>query len=147
MDLISLLCKEGTLKILLQHHSSNSVLCLLYGPALTSVHDYRKDNSIDIWTFLGKMMSLLFNTLSRFVIAFLARSNRPLISRLQSPSAVILEPKKRKSVTSSTFSPSICHEMMGPNAMIFIFLILSFKLALTLIQNFREADKTEPTYL
>ena len=73
------------------------------------------------------MMDLLFNILSRFVIAFLPRSNCLLISWLQSPSAVILEPKKRKSVTASTFSPSICHEAMGLDAMILAFLIFSFK--------------------
>ena len=67
-------------------------------------------------TFVGKVMSLLFNMLSRFVIAFLPRSKRLLISWLQSPSAVILEPKKIKSVTVSTVSPSICHEVMGPDA-------------------------------
>ena len=78
-------------------------------------------------TFVGKVMSLLFNSLSRFVIAFLPRSKHLLISWLQSPSAVILEPKKMKSVTLSTFSPSICHEVMGPDAMIFIFWMLSFK--------------------
>ena len=69
------------------------------------------------WTFVGKVMSLLFNTLSRFVIAFLPRSKHLLISWLQSPSAVILETKKIKSVTASTFYPSICHEVMGPDAM------------------------------
>ena len=68
------------------------------------------------WTFVGKMMSLLFNTLSRFVIAFLPRSKRLLISWLQSPSAVILEPKKIKSLTVSIVSPSICQEVMGPDA-------------------------------
>ena len=73
------------------------------------------------------MMSLLFNVLSRFVIAFLPRSKRLLISWLQSPSAVILEPKKIKSVTASTVSPSICHEVMGPDAMILVFWMLSFK--------------------
>ena len=77
-------------------------------------------------------MSLLFTMRSRFVLASLPRSNHLLISRLQSLSAVILEPKKRKSVTASTFSPSICHEVMGPDAMIFVFLILSFNPALSL---------------
>ena len=67
------------------------------------------------------MISLLFNVLSRFVIAFLPRSKRLLVSWLQSPSAVILEPKKIKSVTASTVSPSICHEVMGPDAMILVF--------------------------
>jgi len=73
-------------------------------------------------TFLGKVMSLLFDMLSKFVIAFLPRSKCLLISWLQSPSAVILEPKNIKSVTVSTVSPSICHEVMGPDAMIFVFL-------------------------
>ena len=72
-------------------------------------------------TFVGKVMSLLFNMLSRFVIAFLPRSKRLLISWLQPPSTVILEPKKIKSVTVSIVSPSICHEVMGPDAIIFIF--------------------------
>ena len=79
-----------------------------------------------IWTF-GKVISLLFNTLSRFVIAFLPRSKHLLISRLQSPSAVILEPKKIKSTTVSTFSPSICHELIALDAMILVFWMLSFK--------------------
>ena len=72
------------------------------------------------WTFVGKVMSLLYNKLSRLVIAFLPRSKHLLISWLQSPSAVILEPKKIKSVTVSIVSPSICHEVMGPDAMIFV---------------------------
>ena len=71
--------------------------------------------------FGGKVMSLLFNTLSRFVTAFLPRSKRLLISWLQSPSAVILGPKKMKSVPVSIFSPSICHEVMGLDSMIFVF--------------------------
>ena len=73
------------------------------------------------WTFVGKVMSLIFNMLSRFVIAFLPRSKHLLISWLQSPSAVILEPKKIKSVTVSTVSPSICHKVMGLDAMILVF--------------------------
>ena len=73
------------------------------------------------WTFVGQVMSLLFNMLSRLVITFLPRSNRLLISRLQSPSAVIFEPKKLKSLTVSIVSPSICHEMMGLDAMILVF--------------------------
>ena len=73
------------------------------------------------WTFVGKAMSLLFNKLSRLVIAFLPRSKRLLISWLPSPSAVILEPKKIKSVTVSTVSPSISHDVMGPDAMILVF--------------------------
>ena len=73
------------------------------------------------WTFVGKVMSLLFNMLSRLVITFLPRSKHLLISWLQSPSAVILEPKKIKSDTVSTVAPSISHEVMGPGAMIFVF--------------------------
>ena len=83
------------------------------------------------WTFIGNVMSVFFNMLSRLVVAFLPRSKHLLISWLQSPSAVILEPKKRKSVTASTFPPSICHEVMGPDAMIF-FWMLSFKPAFSL---------------
>ena len=73
------------------------------------------------WTFVSKVMPLFFNMLSRFVIAFLPKSKHLLISWLQSPSAVILEPKKIKSDTVSTVSPSICHEVMWPAAMIFVF--------------------------
>ena len=74
--------------------------------------------ALTVWTFVRRVMSLLFNKLSRFVIAFLPRSNHLLISRLQSPSTVTSEPKRRKSVTPSTFSPSICREVIGPDAMI-----------------------------
>ena len=80
-----------------------------------------------IQTFVNKVIYLLFNILSSFVIAFLPRSNHLLISRLQLPSAVIFKSKKKKSVTASIFSPSICHEMMGLDAMILVFLMLSFK--------------------
>ena len=80
-----------------------------------------KTIALTIWTLVGKVMSLLFNVLSRLVITFLPRSKCLLISWLQSPSAVILEPKKIKSVTVSIVSPSICHEMMGPDAMILVF--------------------------
>ena len=79
------------------------------------------------WTFVGKVTSLFFNMLSWLVITFLPRSKHLLISWLQSPSAVILEPKRIKSATVSTVSPSICHEVMGPDAMIFVFWMLSFK--------------------
>ena len=85
-----------------------------------------KTIALTIQTFVSKVMSLLFNTLSRVVTAFLPRSNHLLISWLQSPSTVILEPKKRKSVTASTFFPFICHEMMGPNAMILAFFNIEF---------------------
>ena len=78
------------------------------------------------WTFVGKLMSLLLNMLSRLVVAFLPRSKHLLISWLQSPSAVILEPKKIKTVTVSIVSQSICHEVMGPDTMIFVFLPVVF---------------------
>ena len=81
----------------------------------------RKTTALARWTFVGKVMSLLLNMLSRLVIAFLQRNKCLLISRLQSTSAVISEPKKIKSVTVSIVSPSICHEVMGPDAMIFVF--------------------------
>ena len=101
---------------------NSSVFSLLYGPTLTSIHNYCKNQiriALTIWTFVSKVMSLLFNTLSRFVIAFLPRSKHLLW--LQSPSAVILEPKKIKSVTASTFSPSISHDIMGLDAVILLF--------------------------
>ena len=86
----------------------------------------RKTKVLTRWTFVGRVMSLLLNMLSRLVIHFLPRSKCLLISWLQSPSAVILEPKKIKSVTVSIVSPSICHEVMGPDAMIFFFLNIEF---------------------
>ena len=85
-----------------------------------------KTIALTMSTFVNKVMSLLFNMVSRFVIAFLPRSKHLLISQLQSPSAVILEPKKIKSVTVSIVSPSICHEMVGPDAIILIFLNVGF---------------------
>ena len=84
-----------------------------------------KTISLTRWTFVGKVMSLHFNRLSRLVITFLPRSKHLLISWLQSPSAVILEPPKIKSATVSTVSPSICHEVMGPDAIIFAFWMLN----------------------
>ena len=103
--------RSWTLLKRLSSSSSN----FLYSPALTSIHDYWKSNSFARWTFVSKVMSLLFNMLSRLVIAFLLRSKCLLISWLQSPSTVILEPPKIK---SATVSLSICHEVMGLNAMI-----------------------------
>ena len=91
-----------------------------------------KTIALTIHTSVGKVIFLLFNTLSRFVIAFLPRSKRLLISWLQSPSTVILEPKKVKSVTVSTVSPSICHQVMGPDAMIIVYWMLSLKPAFSL---------------
>ena len=122
---------QGTLKSLLQHHSSKA--SILWRSAFFMVqlsHPYMTTgNTIALTrqTFVGKAMSLLFHMLSRLVITFLPRSKRLLISRLQSPSAVILEPKKIKSDTVSTVSPSFSHEVMGPDALIFIFWMLSFK--------------------
>ena len=91
-----------------------------------------KTIALTIWTFAGKVMSLLFNRLSKLEIAFFPRSKCLLISWLQSPSAVILEPKKIESVTFSIVSTSICHEVMGPEAMILVFRILSFNTAFPL---------------
>ena len=125
MDWLDLLAVQGTLKSLLQHHSSK--VSILRHSAFFVVqlsHLYMttgKTIALTRWTFVGKVMSLLFHMLSRLVITFLPRSNRLLISWLQSPSVVILEPKKIKSDTDSTVSPSISHEVMGPDAMIFIF--------------------------
>ena len=108
------------------------VLSLLYGPTLTYVHGYRKTTALTIHIFVGKVMPLLFNMLSRFVIVFLPRKKCLFISWLQSPSAVILEPKKIKPVTVSIVSPSICHEVMGLDAVILGFWMLSFKPAFSL---------------
>ena len=124
-------CRQGTLKSLLQHHSSKA--SILRRSAFLTVqfsHPYMttgKTIALTRWTFVGKVISLLLNMLSRFVITFLPRSKCLLISWLQSPSAVILEPPKIKSDTVSTVFPSICHEVMGPDAMIFVFWLLSFK--------------------
>ena len=96
-------------------------LRLLYDPNLTSVHDYWKNHSFNYMDFSGKVMSLLFNTLSRFVTAFFSRSKHLSISQLQSQSTVILEPKKIKCVTVSTLSPSTCHQVMGLDATILVF--------------------------
>ena len=93
---------------------NSSAPSFLYGPTLTSIHDYWKTTAWTILTFVGKVMSLLFIMLSRFVIAFLPRTKCLLISWLQSPSSVILEPPKIRSTTVSTVSLSICHEGMGP---------------------------------
>ena len=122
--LISLLSKGLTRAFsntTVQKHQFFGAQPYLNGPTLTSIHDYWKIIALTIWTFVGKVMSLLFNILSRFIIAFLPRRQHLLISWLQSLSTVILEPKKIKSVTVSVVSPSICHEMMGRDPMIFIF--------------------------
>ena len=123
-DWFHLLVVQGTLKSLLQHHSSKT--SILWHSAFFIVqlsHPYMttgKTIALTRWTFAGKVMFLLFNMLSRLVIAFLPRSKHLLISWLQSPSAVILEPPKIKSPTVSTVSPSMCHEVMWPDVMIFL---------------------------
>ena len=129
MDWLELLAVQGTLKSLLQHHTSKApvLLCSAFFVVQLS-HPYMntgKTIALTRQTFVGKVMSLLFNMLSRLVITFLPRSKSLLISWLQSPSAVILEPGKLKSVTVSTVSPSICHEVMGPDAMILVLHLLS----------------------
>ena len=125
IDWFDLLAVQGTLNSLLQHYSwkasvlwpSAFLMVQLSHPYMTS----GKTTALTIWTFVSKMISLLFNTLSRFVIVFLSRSKHLLISWLQSPSTVILEPKEIKSVTVSIVSPSIRHEVMGLDAMILVF--------------------------
>ena len=112
--------------VCLQIWCDTSALRRLYGSTLTSIRNYWKIIALTIWTSVSKM-SLLFNMLSRFVTAFLPRNKCLLISWLQSPSTVILEPKKIKSVTVSTFTTTTHHEVMGPDAMILVFLMLSFK--------------------
>ena len=125
MDWLDLLAVQETLKSLLQQH--NSKASILWHSAffiLQLSHPYMttgKTIALTRWTFVGKVMSLLFNMLSRLAITFLPRSKRLLISWLQSPSAVVLEPKKINSVSVSIVSPSICHEVMGPDAMILVF--------------------------
>ena len=109
IDWLDLLAVQGTFKILLQHHISKASISLvfsfLYSPTITSIHDYWKSIALTRWTFVGKLMSLLLNMLSRMDIAFLPRSKRLLISWLHSSSAVILEPPpKKESVTVSIVS-------------------------------------------
>ena len=125
IDWFDLLAVQGNLKSLLQHHSSKaSILQCSAFFMLQLSHPYMttgKTITLTRWTFVDKVMSLLFNMLSRLVIDVLPRSKHLLISWLQSPSPVILESKKIKSVTVSIVFPSICHEVMGPDAMIFVF--------------------------
>ena len=127
MDWLDLLAVQGTLKRLLQHHSSKASIlwCLAFFIVQLS-HPYMttgKTIALTKWNFVGKGRLLLFNMLSRLVIAFLPRTKRLLISWLQSPSTVILKhpPQKKKSVTVSIVSPSICHEVMGLDAMMLVF--------------------------
>ena len=131
MDWLDLVAVQGTLKSLLQHHSSNA--SILWCSAVFTVqlsHPYMttgKTIALTRRTFVGKVMSLLFSMLYRLVITFPPRSKHLVISRLQSPSAVILEPRKIKSDAVSTVSPSISHQVRGPDAMIFVFWMMSFK--------------------
>ena len=125
VDWLDLLEVQGTLKSLLQHRSSKAFIlwCSAFFIVQLS-HPYMttgKTIALTRWTYVGKVLSLPFNILSRFVITFLPRSKHLLISWLQSPSAVILEPRKIKLATVSTISPSISHEVMGPYAMILVF--------------------------
>ena len=128
MDWLDLLAVQGPLKSLLQHHSSKaSILQCSAFFIVQFLHPHMtigKTIALIRWTFVDKVMCLLFNMLSRLVITFLPRSKRLLISWLQSPSAVILEPRKIKSATVSTFSPSICHEVIGLDAKILVFQML-----------------------
>ena len=142
MDGLDVLAVQGTLKNLQQHSSKASIfqcsaffIVQLSYPYMTT----GKTIALTRWTFVGKIMSLLFNMLSRLVITFLPRSKHLLISWLQSLSAVILEPPKIKSDTVSTVSPSICHEVMGPDAMILVFWMLSFKPTFSLFHFHQEA--------
>ena len=126
MDWLDLLAVQGTLKSLLQHHSSKA--SIFRPSAFFTVqlsHPYMTTGKTI--AFVGKLISQLFNMLSRLVITFLPRSKCLLISWLQSPSSVILEPPEIRSVTVATVSPSICHEVMGLDAMILVFWMLSFK--------------------
>ena len=125
MDWLDLLAGQGTLKSLLQPQFKSinfSALSFLHSPTLTFNKTTAKTIALTRQTFVGKVMSLLLNVLSRLVISFLPRSKCLLISWLQSPSAVILEPPKMKSDTVSTVLPSISHRVMGPNAIYLSFL-------------------------
>ena len=143
VDWFDLLEVQGTLKSLLQHHNSKApilkhsafFMVQLSYPYMTT----GKTIALTRRTFVSKVMFLHFNMLSRLVIAFLPWSKHLLISWLQSPSAVILEPKKIKFVTISIVSPSICHEVMGLDAMVLVFWMLSFKpVFLTLLFHFHQ---------
>ena len=124
MDWFDLLAVQGILKSLLQHHISKAFILQRSAFFIVQLsHPYMttgKTIAFTRWIFVGKVMSLLFNMLSGLIITFLPRSKHLLISWLQSPSTVIFEPPKIKSVTFSFVSPSICHEVMGPDAMILL---------------------------
>ena len=139
MDCLDLLAVQGTHKSILQHHSSKAsdllhsalFIVQLSHPCMTP----GKTIALSRWTFFGKVISLLFNMLSRLVITFLPRIRHLLISWLQSPSAVILEPPKIKTLT---VSPSICHEGIGTGAKILVSQMLSFKPTFTLLFHFHQ---------
>ena len=130
IDWLELLAVQGTLKSLLQHHNSRASILQRSAFFIVQLSPPYKTTGKNIaltrWSFVDKVMALLFNTLSRLVITFLPKNKHLLISWLQLPSAVILEPPKIKSDTVSTVSPSISHEVMGPDAMILVFCMLSF---------------------
>ena len=142
MDWLDLLAVHGTLKSLLQHCSWKATI--LWCSAFFTVqlsHPYMtigQTIALTRWNFVGKVMSLLLNMLSRLVITFLPRSKRLLISWLKSPSAVILKPPKIKSDTVSIVSPSISHEVMGPDAMILVFWMLNFKQTFSLFSFIKQ---------
>ena len=125
IDWFDLLAVQGTLRSPPQPHSLKASILWLSAFSIVQLSQLcvttGKTTALTMWTFVARVMCLLFNTLSRFVITFLPRSSCLLISGLQLPPAVILEPKKRKSVTASTFSPSISHEVMGLDVMILVF--------------------------
>ena len=125
MSWLDLLVVQGILKSLLQHHSSKaSILRVSAFFNIQLAHPYMtagKNIVLNTWTFVSKVMSLIFNMWSRFVISFPPRCKHLLISWLQSPSAVILEPKKIKFLTVSIVSPTICHEVMELDAVILVF--------------------------
>ena len=145
MDWLDLLADQGTLKSLLQHHSSKASILQRSAFFIVQLsHPYMttgKTIALTRRAFVGKVMPLLFNMISRLVITFLPRSKHLLISWLQSPSAVILETRKIK---SATVSPSICHEVMGPDAMILVFWMVSFKTTLSLSCHFIAKWKLPP---
>ena len=136
IDRLDLVAVQGILKSLLQHHSSKASIlqCSAFFIVQLSYPYMTIGKTIALTrrTFIGKVMSLLFNMLFQLVITFLPRSKRLLLSWLQSPSAMILEPPKIKSITVSTVSPFICHEVMGLDAMILVFWRLNFKSAFSL---------------
>ena len=142
MDWLDLPAVQGTLKSLLQHHSSKAPIFMHSAFFIVQLlHPYTttgKTIALTRWTFVGKVMSLLFNILSRLIITFLPRSKHLLISWLQSPSAVILEPKKIKSATVSTVSSSICHEVTEPDAMILVFWMWALSQLFPLLFHFHQ---------